>query len=87
MNTVATQGIRNDLAESIAIAERKWTREVFELAEEDLWKQVGSMKENWSAFNQAKSSGRNSVYYHDGDRAGAVVLAAEPAAAGVEHEA
>ena len=34
-----------------------------------------------SALYQAKSSGRNSVYYHDGDRAGAVVLAAEPAAA------
>ena len=40
-----------------------------------------------SALYQAKSAGRNSVYYHDGDRAGAVVLAAEPAAAALEHEA
>jgi predicted signal transduction protein with EAL and GGDEF domain len=33
-----------------------------------------------SALYQAKSAGRNSVYYQDGDRAVAVVLAAEQTA-------
>lgn len=48
MNAVTTQAIRYDLAESIATAERKWTREVLEeLAEEELveasWEHEGEL--------------------------------------------
>jgi len=44
MKPVAQQSVRNDLAEAIAAAERKWTREVLEeLAKEEMveasWKE------------------------------------------------